>query len=90
MARALTQGKTRTEIAEMVATGAIVFVRRARADGCVNMLTRELLYAIAQELDLDPETEFSIRTAISIAKRNAALMGETRLLDLSRRPSATA
>jgi hypothetical protein len=88
MASALTQGKTRSEIADMVATSAIVFVRRARADGCVNKLTRQLLYEIAQELDLDPETEFSIRTAISIAKRNAALMGETSLLDLSRRKSA--
>lgn len=74
----------------MVAIRAIVFVRRARADGCVNKLTRTLLYEIAQELDLDPETEFSIRTVISIAKRNAALMGETGLLALDRRKSTAA
>lgn len=84
MTRALTQGMNRTQVADMVATNAIVFIRRARANGCVNTLTRDVLYEIAQELNLSPETDFSIRTAISIAKRNAERKGETNLLDFGR------
>lgn len=82
MASALTAGQTRTQIAAMVAREARVSTRRARANGHANRITKLALYEAAQTLGLTDGTDFSIRTAVSIAKTEARRSGETDLLDL--------
>ena len=71
----------RIETAEMIATAAIVFVRKARAEGYANKLNALALDGIAQELGIDPK-RWTWSTVIRIVKANAELMGETHLLDL--------
>lgn len=82
MAGAHTQGLNRTQVAEMVAREARVFVRRARRDGHSNTITRQALEEAAQTLNLVDGTDYSMRTVVRLVKADAKLMGETDLLDL--------
>ena len=79
----------RTATAEMIASSAIVFVRKARSEGYANKLTRLLIDEIAQELGIS-SSRWTFSTVVKIAERNAALMDETHLLDLSPSPAAAA
>ena len=71
--------RTRTQIADEIYIGAIVFVRKARKNGHVNMVTRDLFYEIAQERGYGWD-DFSIRTVMRIARSNMTSMGETNLI----------
>jgi hypothetical protein len=73
--------RTRTQVAETIATSAIVFVRRARRNGCTNKVTRDLIHDTATELGIGGD-EYSVRTVETIIRRDAARMGETHLLEI--------
>lgn len=77
----------RIETAEMIATAAIVFVRKARAEGYANKLNAEAIDGAASRLGIDPK-RWTWSTAVRIVKANAKLMDETHLLDLN--PAAPA
>lgn len=72
--------RTRMQNADEIATGAIVFVRRARREGCVNTVSELLLWETAQELNI---TEFSISTVKRLVLERAALMNELDLIDFA-------
>ena len=71
----------RTETARMIAMSAVVFVRRARAEGYANKLNAEALDGAAQRLGIDPR-RWTWSTAVRLAKAEVHLMDETDLLDL--------
>jgi hypothetical protein len=72
--------RTRKQNADEIATGAIVFVRKARRNGCVNTVTRDLFYDIAEERGISSE-DYSIRTVKQVARESLTLMGETELIE---------
>ena len=59
--------RTRKQNAAEIATGAIVFVRKARGGGCVNTVTRDLFYDIAEERGIS-DADYSIRTVKQVAR----------------------
>jgi hypothetical protein len=71
---------TKTQNAETIALEARVFVRKARREGSANKLTRHLIQETAERLHISGE-DYSVRTVQTILRREAALMGETHLLD---------
>ncbi len=73
--------RTRTQNAETIATAVIVFVRRARRDGCANKVTRDLIHDMATQRGIGGD-EYSVRAVTTILRRNATQMGETHLLDI--------
>ena len=75
-----TPKRTRTQIADEIYIGAVVFVRKARKNGHANLVTKDLFYEIAQERGYGWD-DFSIRTVMTIARRNMTSMGETEWID---------
>jgi alanine racemase len=73
------RGMTRTQVAERVAREAVVFVRKARRNGCVNMVTHLAFQEAAQSLGLQGD-EYSMRTVKRIARENLTLQGEYELI----------
>ena len=78
-ASALTAGRTRTQVAETIATRAIVHTRKAQAQGCVNVITRLAIEEHATALNIPGDT-FSVRTVARIVQNRCRLMGEMQLL----------
>lgn len=70
--------RTRTQNAESVAVSAVVFARRARAQGHTNMVTDLALWETATRLGV---TRFNIKTARRIARTMLTDSGETHLID---------
>ncbi|QEQ93666.1 hypothetical protein SEA_ZUKO_88 [Streptomyces phage Zuko] len=64
---------------KLIAVAAIVFVRRARAKGHVNLLHRITLDEVASERGISPK-EWSPAIAVREVKESARLMDETHLL----------
>jgi hypothetical protein len=72
-------GRTRTEIAEELVIGAFVFVRKARAQGCANVVTNLLFQEIAATREISSD-RYSMRTCRRLARQRAREMSETHLL----------
>lgn len=70
---------TAAQNAERVVRETFVFVRKARREGHSNHVTRLALQETAARIGVGA---YSIRTAERLARREAALQGETHLLDL--------
>lgn len=64
---------------ETIVNHTFVFVRRARAEGCVNMIHRITLDEVAQEHGYVP-ADWDPKLAVRLVKENARLMGEWELL----------
>lgn len=64
---------------KFIAVAAIVFVRRARAEGHVNLLHRITLDEVASERGISPK-EWNPTIAVREVKESARLMDETHLL----------
>jgi hypothetical protein len=73
---------SKMENAEAIALRARVFVRKARAEGHSNLIDTMCLLEAAETLGLHGGGDYSLRTVKMIARREAAAMGETSLLDL--------
>jgi hypothetical protein len=73
---------TRMQNAERVVRETFVSVRRARREGFSDLVTRDAMWEIASEL---PIGDFSMRTAVRLARREAELMDEMHLLDLGKK-----
>lgn len=81
----VTTSRSRLDVAEEIVIGAFVFVRQARAAGHSNLVTRLLLEEIAEERGLRGDVDYSLRTAMRLARERAALVGETHLIDFETR-----
>lgn len=69
--------RTNVQNAETVAISAVVFARKARAQGCVNVVTDLALWEAAARLGV---THFNIKTARRIARRSLTDSNETHLI----------
>jgi hypothetical protein len=72
-------GVSRAEAAEDIALAAIVFTRRARREGCVNVITNTTVEDIATQRGYGGD-QYSVRTARRIIIRECTRQGETGLL----------
>lgn len=63
---------------DMVVTHTFVFVRRARAEGCVNTIKEITLYEVAQEHGIE---DWDFKLACRMVRDRAHLMSEWDLLD---------
>lgn len=64
---------------ETIVNHTFVFVRRARSEGCVNLIHRITLDEVAQEHGYSPK-DWNPTLAVRLVKENARLMDETHLL----------
>jgi len=70
---------TRTEAARKIVSRTLVFVRKARREGCSNIVTNLAFQESAEVLRI-PGDSYSMRTVRRIAREEMTLMGETHLI----------
>lgn len=70
---------TRTETAESIAISVRVFVRKARSNGCTNMVTDLAIQETAQNLGIHGDA-YSMRTVWMIVRRDSKAAGEMAMI----------
>lgn len=78
--RAACRRQKKVETTETIVNHTFVFVRRARAEGCVNVIRRITLDEVAQEHGYVP-SQWDPKLACRLVRDQAHLMGEWELLD---------
>lgn len=72
-------GISRVTTANMVATAVMVFVRKARRDGCSNLITDDAIQSAAEGLKVRG-ADYSMGTVRSIITRECRANGESALI----------
>lgn len=72
--------RSRKQNADSIYTKAIVTVRKARREGCSNMVTTLAFQEAAQVLGISGD-DYSMRTVKQLARHNMTSMGETEWID---------
>lgn len=75
--------RTRTQTANDLVTYCFAFVHEAHRNGYVNTFTADLVWSLAHQHGLEPDT-WSMRTVKSIARRRAEDMNEAHLIDFGK------